>query len=432
MKSPIGQAHRNRLVRGIERWRNLISLYLAQGVYSVAPLIVIPYLTRVLGPHNFGVLALFQSLIAYGVVVLNFGFYVSGIRDSARYREDAEKLGERIRAILITKCALLIIVIFAMGAAVALVPMLRCEWLLFSICGLQLIGNIALPTWLFQGLQESHKLLMPQIIGRLGAALLIFLFVKSRDEVWLAALFLSSADIVSGLILWGQVRQFVSFRGFGRLWPQIWVTLKDDFLLFAISVGSILYTAFNPLIIDIFWGPVWVAYYTISLRIATAATKITSPLVQAVSPKLAVLVTTDRRTALRLLLKSAMVLTVATGVVGITMLFFPGTVLRLVAGSEYVGAVPLLRILSPLALLMVIGALVGQNFAVHVGLENRIARSYWAIGIATIVVMVPTVDYFGAIGCATLVVLAESAVVAKIFFELWKRTANQHSQSRTC
>ncbi len=428
MRGTVGKSLREWITRKIERWRNLASLYLAQGIYSLAPLVVIPYLTRVLGPRSFGIFTLLQSFVAYGVVVLNFGFYVSGVRDSARYRGDATKLDEKIRTILITKCVLLFFVIIVMSGAVISVPMLRRHWLLFSICGLQLIGNIALPTWLFQGLEQSHKLLLPQIAGRLGAAVLIFAFVKSRNEIWLAALFLSTADIASGVVLWAQVRRLVSFRGKWIPWAEVRRTLKDDFHLFAISVGSILYTAFNPLIIDIFWGPIWVAYYVVSLRIATAATKITSPLIQAVSPKLAVLVVTDGRTALRLLLKAVTVLTLTTGVLGIIMLVFAKTVLTVVAGAEYVSAAPVLRILSPLALLMVFGALVGQNFAVHVGLGKRIAVAYWVIGMATIVLMVPSVEYFGAVGAAILVVVAESAVVSKIFYDVWERSGNELSR----
>lgn len=417
-------------IRRAIRWRNLLSLYVVQAIYSLAPLVVIPYLTRVIGPSGYGTLAFFQSLIAYGIIVLNFGFYVSAVRDGARLRENPNLLGEKIKRVVAAKILLLGFIAGAMTLAVYLSASIFYHRALFFACGLQLLGNIVLPTWLFQAVEQAQKMLIPQTIAKVVTTLLVIIFVRSVNNLVLAALFLSASDVLCGVLLWKDVSKIANFNGRIPRLREVLEELRADFPLFKISIGSILYTAFNPLLIEVFWGPAAVAYYAVSMRIATAATKVTGPMIQAVSPRLSVLVINDRRRAVSLLMKSGGALAALGILIGAVFFFGSREILSLVAGGKFVGAVPVLRAFAPLAFLMVMGSLFGQNFAVYIGLANSIARVYWALGLLTAVLMVPAVYAFGAVGSAVLVVTSESLVVATILFfiyriePLWPRRAN--------
>src|SRR4051812_4233854 len=74
--------------------QNTLSLY---GLYLpnyFVPLLVIPYLARVLGASGWGLIAFSQAFGSYVGVVVEFGFFLSANREVARYREDPDKLGE--------------------------------------------------------------------------------------------------------------------------------------------------------------------------------------------------------------------------------------------------------------------------------------------------------------------------------------------------
>ena len=402
--------------RDAASWGNLASLYGVQAIYSLAPLIVIPYLTRVMGPTGYGTLAFFQSLIAYGIIVLNFGFYVSAVRDGSRLRENPKLLGEKFKRVAAAKVLLLCVVVSLMILATLFSDTISENRGLFFACGLQLVGNIVLPTWLFQAVEQAHKMLTPQIVAKLSTTLLIIVFVQSANDIVLAATLLSASDILCGLILWRDVARIVSLEGGIPKFREVIHELRADFPLFRISLGSVLYTVFNPLLIEIFSGPASVAYYSISMRIATTATKVTSPLIQAVSPRLSVLVLEDRRRAISLLMKAGTALSALTILIGLAMFVGARNILTIVAGGQFLGAESVLRALSPLAFLMVMGSLFGQNFAVHIGLEKSIARAYWGIGVLTALLMVPAVYAFGPLGSAILVVLSEIVVVGLIAF----------------
>ena len=54
--------------------KNAASLYVIQSANYILPLITIPYLVRVLGPAGFGAVAFCQSLIAYFMIFVDYGF----------------------------------------------------------------------------------------------------------------------------------------------------------------------------------------------------------------------------------------------------------------------------------------------------------------------------------------------------------------------
>src|SRR5918992_582225 len=68
--------------------RNVGSLYLLLGANYAIPLITIPYLVRVLGPTAFGSVAFAQGLIAYIVLLVNYGFDWTATRSIAVQRDE--------------------------------------------------------------------------------------------------------------------------------------------------------------------------------------------------------------------------------------------------------------------------------------------------------------------------------------------------------
>ncbi|HER07365.1 MAG TPA: flippase, partial [Bacteroides sp.] len=71
---------------------NFASLGVLQVLNYLLPLVVLPYLTRVIGLEMYGVLAIAAAVILYFQTTVDFGFDFTGTRDIAKNQEDREAL----------------------------------------------------------------------------------------------------------------------------------------------------------------------------------------------------------------------------------------------------------------------------------------------------------------------------------------------------
>ena len=60
---------------------NFFSLTILQVANYILPLIILPFLVRVLDLENFGIVMFSQALITFIVIAVDFGFDISGTRE---------------------------------------------------------------------------------------------------------------------------------------------------------------------------------------------------------------------------------------------------------------------------------------------------------------------------------------------------------------
>ena len=131
--------------------KNILSLYVLQISYYILPLITIPYLVRVLGPEKFGLVSFGQSLIAFFVLFVSYGFDLTATRGISVSREDNEAVNRITCSVWAVKALLSLIGLFLIGLLSLFVTRINEILPLIIILYGIVIGHVLFPRWLFQG-----------------------------------------------------------------------------------------------------------------------------------------------------------------------------------------------------------------------------------------------------------------------------------------
>ncbi len=264
--------------------KNFISLVVLQGAYYIIPLITLPYLVKVLGTENYGIIAYSLAFVQYFVITSDFGFNLSAPREIALNQEDIKKISEIFSSVIILKVGIALLGFILFTGIVLLFPKLNnYKEVLFLTYGV-VIGRSLLPVWLFQGMEKMKLITFVNIFSRLIYLICIFVFVKKQTDILLVPLFNSI-----GFILAAFVGLYLSFKVLKVrfYFPQIKTIifyLSDSFNFFLSRISVSVYTISNTFIIGTFGSMEMAGIYAIAEKLFTALQGIYHPLVNALYP----------------------------------------------------------------------------------------------------------------------------------------------------
>ena len=179
--------------------KNGIWLYLLQFFNTILPLLTLPYVTRIIGAEYYGVFSASFNIIAYLQVIVEYGFGMSATREVAVCKDDKKKVNNLFNAVIMARLFLLcisftilIIISFLNKDSVKM----ACTIILFSC----LVGYCIQQNWLYQGMQEMKYISLINIVARTVSTLLIFTFVKSREDIYIYCFLYAVSPILSGIL----------------------------------------------------------------------------------------------------------------------------------------------------------------------------------------------------------------------------------------
>lgn len=132
-----------------------LSLLELFGLFS--PLVTYPYLIKVLGKDTYGAVVMAQSIAAYLVIIVNFGFNVSAAKDVSKHRGDHIALSHVVSSVFLLKSFIFLAVAIIYISIILSTDIVHYKSLYLFSLGL-CIQEIYFPTWFFprDGKDEVH------------------------------------------------------------------------------------------------------------------------------------------------------------------------------------------------------------------------------------------------------------------------------------
>ena len=165
--------------------KNATYLYLAQFSSLAVPVLLIPLLSRRLGPAGWGDVAALQAIGVALAMVVEFGFVFSGTRDVAQAGTDRAKLTRIYSSVQAVKLALaasilaLAITYCLVGSPAEISRRLIISGVLFGI-----VQGLS-PMWFFQGVQDVRAVALTEVAAKVAAACVTVVAVQGPDDGWI-------------------------------------------------------------------------------------------------------------------------------------------------------------------------------------------------------------------------------------------------------
>jgi len=399
--------------------RNIAGLSGIQMTTLLVPLATIPYLTRVLGPSSWGLLAFAQAFGGYLMVIIEYGFSLSATREVARFRDDREKVREILSEVLGAKVFLAAVCLLAAMIALRWVPIFREHPALLwaALCWALCQGFTML--WYFQGTERISPFAKLDITTKILAAVGIFTFVHSSGDDWKVLALQAAAAFVSATVAMGIA---YSETPFSLPRPSsAWKALRMGWTMFFFRSSVSLYTVGNAFILGLFAPTTIVGYYAAAEKLSRAAYALLNPINQAVYPRVVRLIHQAPLDAARLVKRTLVLIGIAGGCISMVLFVCAPWIVTIVFGKGYFPVVPVLEVLAFLPLLVGLNGVLGIQWMLPLGMDYSFNVIILTAGLLNMGLAILLAPGFAGPGMAWAVVSSELYVVIAMYFWLSRK-----------
>ncbi len=399
---------------------NFASLTVLQGITYVLPVIILPYLFRVIGPEKFGLIAFAQAFVQYFMILTDYGFNVSATKEISLSRNEHHRMHTIFSDVMTAKLGLAILSLATLGLIVYFIPRFRADWMVYCLSFGAVVGNTLFPVWFFQGTEKMKHITNLNIIGGFFQALAIFLTVRGPQDYLLVPLIYSATYLFTGF-----AGLYVAFKRFGmtlRLkgYSQVRRQFKAGWDIF-ISIAAInAYTTTRVFILGLLTNNTVTGFYSIAEKIANVFQ--TFPLAaftQALFPRISKIYHRNKKKAFEIMHRLQRITITISFITLPAAFIFAHWIVRVACGGDYWETVLTLRILLVAVFLIRANAFKVQFLLVcgKTDVYSRIHVVMAMIGLPLIFLLVDTFSYRGA---ALATVVIEAGIFTLTYFTVRK------------
>ncbi len=384
-----------------------------QLLVAAAPLVTTPYLSRVIGSAGNGVFTYTQSITNYFVLVAVLGMTNYGVRTIAECGDDRARRSKTfwdlwLMNVLVGVGVLVAYVCYALGPG-------RTYLNLWALWGMWVLASVLDVTWLLWGVQEFRIPTIRNFCTRLASIALIFVLVRSANDVWGYVLAIAGAYLANALLVWPVVRRYVDWA------RPSWEGIRSHFLpnltLFVPVVATSLYTIMDKVMLGSMAGMEQTGLYDYAEKVSKMPLSVITALGAVVLPKMTTVIAEGRLEEGKRLVGTTMwfmlacALALSFGIAAVAPEFCP-----VFLGPEFGACTPLLRLLCAIVPLICATNVMGVQYLLPTKRDSLFTASVACGAAVNIAINVVAIPMSGALGASIATVAAELSVLA---FQAW-------------
>lgn len=247
-------------------------------------LLLMPYITRILGKDALGINSFGQAIVGYFVLLGNLGITIYGAKAIAERRDDKNSKQQKFAECVTYQFFFNLIAI-----------LLYNSWVIFQGDYIYFLFNIIILTsmtdlsWAYTGMERFDLIAVRNLVIKIVGTLLIFLFVKQQEDLFLFIIIQQGVLLISNVVFWFELDKLEIVPRFSSLTLSLKNIFKPAIFVFIPSIFTSLYLSLNKVMLGYLSGVDEVAIYDYPNRLVRIGITFIGILGTVMMPRLAYL-----------------------------------------------------------------------------------------------------------------------------------------------
>lgn len=370
--------------------------------------ITFPYITRILGPSNWGLVNFALNTIDYFLLFATMGIATIGTREIAETNENPLSQGKAFSQILGLNLFFTVLTLAAYFCIIVSVPQFRkCENLLF-IGSAKILFTAFAVEWFFTGIENFRYITFRSLLINVVYVISVFVLVrKSTDYVLYFALTIG-AVVINAAINFIYARKFVIIKLHELASLKY---LKQNLKLGIYAIMTSMYITFNVMYLGMVSSNEEVGYYSTSVKLYFVAVNLFGAYTSVLMPRMSSLLSTHDIASMQSYLDKSFRLVFLTAIPIISIAIpFASTIIELLAGDGYFQAVIPMQILMPALVFVWLSQVIALQGLVPLKADIILLHASMIGGILAVFLNVILTPKLGAVGSAITLLSCEIIV----------------------
>lgn len=403
--------------------KNALLNVLRQTSKIVLPFITFPYAVRVLQADGYGMVSWSASVVSYFLLIAALGINDYAIREGASVRDNKEKLCKFVNQIFTINFISTIFSYLLFGIFIYISHFTKELILLLCIQSLNIVFTSIGVEWIFSIFEDYLYITIRSILIQVISIILVFLFVKEKEDFILYAFIIVVSNVVGFCINYYYSKKYIKIRFTKNF--DLSLHIKPILYLFVNTALISIYMNSDITMLGVIKGNRQVGLYEVSVKIYSMIKTLINAIVVVTIPRLVYYLSNDNKDKYMKLanetIKSVLVI-LCPAMTGLYMI--SDDVVSIVAGEKYLESVVSLKILCFAALFSLIAAF----FVSAVLIPHKCEKLIWKItlggAVINIVLNILFIPMWGKNGAAFTTMIAELVVAvlgymcSRKYFEL--------------
>lgn len=377
-------------------------------------LLTYPYVSRVLGVTNIGIVNFVDNIINYFVLFSMMGIQTLGIREIANVRGDKSKISSSFFNILTLNFVFVVISCIALIVSIQVVPQFAEHKTLMYIGVTKLISSFMLIDWFYKGLENFKYVTIRTLIIRFFYVIAVFLFIKERKDYPIYFILAILIEVINALVNCIYVRKFVFFS-LKNLQPFLY--MRTALTLGFYALLTTMYKSFNIVFLGFVTNTTEVGYYTTATKLHQIILALFAAFTGVMLPRMSSLLSVNNIEEFKKKISQSYLLLIYFSfpltVLGIC---FAPEIIRLISGPGYEKAAYPLVIVLPLVFIIGFEQILVYQILMPLKKDKAILINSIigaCVGISANIILV---KHWGCIGSALVWLVSEIAVMISAMY----------------